>query len=89
MIQRHNFEEFYFREGAFEEHLDDYNSILLKALADRIAEAFTEYLHHEVRRNIWAYAKDEKFSNEERIREKYSGIRPAPGYPACPDHTKN
>jgi 5-methyltetrahydrofolate--homocysteine methyltransferase len=72
----------------FEADHDDYNSILLKALADRLAEAFAEYLHHEVRTNIWAYAANEKFSNDELIKEKYSGIRPAPGYPACPDHTE-
>ena len=72
----------------FEKDHDDYNSILLKALADRLAEAFAEYLHHEVRTNIWAYAENENFSNEELIKEKYAGIRPAPGYPACPDHTE-
>ena len=72
----------------FEEDHDDYNSILLKALADRLAEAFAEHLHHEVRTNIWAYAENENFSNDELIKEKYAGIRPAPGYPACPDHTE-
>jgi 5-methyltetrahydrofolate--homocysteine methyltransferase len=72
----------------FEEDHDDYNSILLKALADRLAEAFAEYLHHEVRTNLWAYTENENFSNEELIKEKYAGIRPAPGYPACPDHTE-
>ena len=72
----------------FEEDHDDYNSILLKALADRLAEAFAEYLHHEVRTNLWAYAENENFSNDELIKEKYAGIRPAPGYPACPDHTE-
>lgn len=72
----------------FEEDHDDYNSILLKALADRLAEAFAEYLHHEVRTKIWAYAENENFSNDELIKEKYTGIRPAPGYPACPDHTE-
>ncbi len=72
----------------FEEDHDDYNSILLKALADRLAEAFAEYLHHEVRTNIWAYAENEHLSNDELIKEKYTGIRPAPGYPACPDHTE-
>ena len=72
----------------FEEDHDDYNSILLKALADRLAEAFAEYLHHEVRTKIWAYAENENFSNDELIKEKYAGIRPAPGYPACPDHTE-
>jgi 5-methyltetrahydrofolate--homocysteine methyltransferase len=72
----------------FEEDHDDYNSILLKALADRLAEAFAEYLHHKVRTRIWGYAEAEFLSNEELIKEKYSGIRPAPGYPACPDHTE-
>lgn len=72
----------------FEADHDDYNSILLKALADRLAEAFAEYLHNEVRRTIWGYAAHEKLSNHELIKEKYSGIRPAPGYPACPDHTE-
>jgi len=72
----------------FEADNDDYNSILLKALADRLAEAFAEYLHHEVRTKIWAYSPNENLSNDELIKEKYSGIRPAPGYPACPDHTE-
>jgi len=67
---------------------DDYNSILLKALADRLAEAFAEYLHLLVRKEYWAYAKDENLSNNDLIRESYRGIRPAPGYPACPDHTE-
>ncbi len=67
---------------------DDYNSILLKALADRLAEAFAEHLHLRVRREYWGYAEQESLSNEELIREKYRGIRPAPGYPACPDHTE-
>ncbi len=70
----------------FEKNLDDYNSILIKALADRLAEAFAEYLHLKVRKEIWGYASDEKLSNQELISEKYKGIRPAPGYPACPDH---
>jgi 5-methyltetrahydrofolate--homocysteine methyltransferase len=70
----------------FEKNHDDYNSIMIKALADRLAEAFAEYLHKEVRINYWAYAKDENLSNEELIKEIYKGIRPAPGYPACPDH---
>lgn len=70
-----------------EAKLDDYNAILLKSLADRLAEAFTEYLHHQVRTELWGYAKD-IFSNEDLIHEKYEGIRPAPGYPACPDHTE-
>ena len=72
----------------FEEALDDYNSILLKALADRLAEAAAEYLHEKVRKEYWGYSKNEKFDNQELIREKYKGIRPAPGYPACPDHTE-
>jgi 5-methyltetrahydrofolate--homocysteine methyltransferase len=73
---------------AFEEALDDYNKITLQALADRLAEALAEYLHLKVRKEIWAYATDEHLSNEELIKEKYLGIRPAPGYPACPDHTE-
>ena len=76
------------RVKAYEADHDDYNSILLKALADRLAEAFAEYLHQEVRRNLWAYAADEKLENDDLIKEKYQGIRPAPGYPACPDHTE-
>jgi|TARA_B110000305_G_scaffold53902_1_gene59357 5-methyltetrahydrofolate--homocysteine methyltransferase len=72
----------------FEADLDDYNSILLKALADRLAEAFAEYLHKAVRTTYWGYAAHEKHSKEELIKEKYQGIRPAPGYPACPDHTE-
>jgi methylmalonyl-CoA mutase cobalamin-binding domain/chain len=71
---------------AFEKALDDYNSILIKALGDRLAEAFAEYLHLKVRKEIWGYASDEKLSNQELIAENYKGIRPAPGYPACPDH---
>ena len=67
---------------------DDYNSIMIKALADRLAEAFAEYLHEQVRQDIWGYAPDEQMDNEQRIKEKYQGIRPAPGYPACPDHTE-
>ncbi|MGJ8591981.1 MAG: methionine synthase [Aquaticitalea sp.] len=70
----------------FEKNHDDYNSIMIKALADRLAEAFAEYLHKEVRTNHWSYAQDENLSNEELIKENYKGIRPAPGYPACPDH---
>ncbi|MCB0468648.1 MAG: B12-binding domain-containing protein, partial [Aequorivita sp.] len=65
---------------------DDYNAIMVKALADRLAEAFAEYLHKEVRTNYWGYACEENLSNEDLISEKYKGIRPAPGYPACPDH---
>ena len=70
----------------FEKQHDDYQSIMLKALADRLAEAFTELLHARVRREFWGYAKDEGLSNVDMIGEKYRGIRPAPGYPACPDH---
>ncbi|CAN5222036.1 methionine synthase [soil metagenome] len=72
----------------FEAEHDDYSSILLKALADRLAEAGAEYLHEQVRKYHWGYAADEQLSNRERIRESYRGIRPAPGYPACPDHTE-
>lgn len=72
----------------FEKDHDDYNSILLKAMADRLAEAFAEYLHEKVRREIWGYASSELLENDELIREGYRGIRPAPGYPACPDHTE-
>ncbi|MBE4600610.1 methionine synthase [Vibrio navarrensis] len=67
---------------------DDYNAIMIQAVADRLAEAFAEYLHERVRKEIWGYAPDENLSNEELIREKYQGIRPAPGYPACPEHTE-
>jgi 5-methyltetrahydrofolate--homocysteine methyltransferase len=70
----------------YEQQLDDYNSILVKSLADRLAEAFAEYLHLKVRKEIWAYASDENLNNLELIKEEYKGIRPAPGYPACPDH---
>jgi 5-methyltetrahydrofolate--homocysteine methyltransferase len=70
----------------FEKQLDDYNSILVKALGDRLAEAFAEFLHLKVRKNIWGYASDESLSNQDLINEEYKGIRPAPGYPACPDH---
>jgi len=72
----------------FEKNHDDYSSILLKALADRLAEAFAERLHERVRKEFWGYADNEILSNEELITEKYQGIRPAPGYPACPDHTE-
>ncbi len=72
----------------FEADHDDYNSILLKALADRLAEAFAEHLHERVRKEFWGYAPEENFKNEELIREAYDGIRPAPGYPANPDHTE-
>ncbi len=73
---------------AFEQDHDDYQSILLKALADRLAEAFAEYLHENVRKKLWGYAKNETLDNDSLIREEYKGIRPAPGYPACPDHTE-
>ncbi|MFT5941793.1 MAG: 5-methyltetrahydrofolate--homocysteine methyltransferase, partial [Sediminicola sp.] len=72
--------------AAYEKDLDDYNSIMIKALSDRLAEAFAEYLHKEVRTDHWGYASDERLTNEELISEAYKGIRPAPGYPACPDH---
>ncbi len=72
----------------FDKDHDDYSSLMLKALADRLAEALTEWLHEKVRREIWGYASSEQFSNEELIEEKYSGIRPAMGYPASPDHTE-
>ena len=71
---------------AFEDAHDDYQAILLKALADRFAESFAEHLHQRVRTEFWGYAQDETLSNDDLIREKYRGIRPAPGYPACPDH---
>lgn len=70
----------------FEKQNDDYNSIMIKALADRLAEAFAEYLHRQIRTQYWGYAPEENLSNEELIKERYKGIRPAPGYPACPDH---
>ncbi len=70
----------------FEKNLDDYNSIMVKALADRLAEAFAEYLHEKIRTEIWGYASDEKLDKQDLIEEEYKGIRPAPGYPACPDH---
>ncbi|HEX8574706.1 MAG TPA: vitamin B12 dependent-methionine synthase activation domain-containing protein [Flavobacterium sp.] len=74
------------KAAVFEKNLDDYNSIMVKALADRLAEAFAEYLHLKVRKEIWGYISDENLSNQDLIAEKYKGIRPAPGYPACPDH---
>ncbi len=76
------------RISDYEKDHDDYNSIMLKALADRFAEAFAEYMHEQVRKNYWGYAKDEVLDNSELIKEAYKGIRPAPGYPACPDHTE-
>lgn len=72
----------------FEEDHDDYNKIMLKALADRLAEAFAELMHRRVRKEFWAYDSDEVLTNEQLIREEYKGIRPAPGYPACPEHTE-
>ncbi len=72
----------------FEKDLDDYSAIMLKALADRLAEAFTELLHKRVRKEFWGYDAKEKLSNDDLISEKYNGIRPAPGYPACPEHTE-
>jgi 5-methyltetrahydrofolate--homocysteine methyltransferase len=73
---------------AFERDHDDYNAILLKSLADRFAEAFAERMHERVRKEFWGYAQTENLSNEELVHEEYKGIRPAPGYPACPDHTE-
>jgi 5-methyltetrahydrofolate--homocysteine methyltransferase len=75
------------KEKFFTDDLDDYSAIMLKALADRLAEAFAELLHHRVRTDLWGYAASENLSNEDMIAEKYQGIRPAPGYPACPDHS--
>ena len=76
------------RIKAFEDVHDDYSAIILKALADRLAEAFAEHMHMRVRREFWGYAKDETLTNEQLVNEEYCGIRPAPGYPACPDHTE-
>jgi 5-methyltetrahydrofolate--homocysteine methyltransferase len=75
------------KEKQFVDANDDYSAILFKSLADRLAEAFAECLHHRVRTDLWGYAADESLSSEELIKEKYQGIRPAPGYPACPDHS--
>ncbi len=72
----------------FQEQQDDYNKIMLQVLSDRLVEAFAEYLHEKTRKEFWGFAADETLSNEELIKEKYRGIRPAPGYPACPDHTE-
>jgi 5-methyltetrahydrofolate--homocysteine methyltransferase len=72
----------------FEANHDDYNKIILQALTDRFAEAFAEALHQKVRKEYWGYAPDEQLGSEELIKETYQGIRPAPGYPACPDHTE-
>jgi 5-methyltetrahydrofolate--homocysteine methyltransferase len=71
---------------AYESDHDDYNSIILKALADRFAEAFAEWAHKKVRCDLWGYSAEEDLNNDELIQEKYQGIRPAPGYPSCPDH---
>ncbi len=76
------------RVKAYEENHDDYSSIMLKALADRLAEAFAELMHEKVRKEIWGYASDEQLDNQSLIKESYQGIRPAPGYPACPEHTE-
>ncbi|NNG41931.1 methionine synthase [Pseudoalteromonas sp. NEC-BIFX-2020_002] len=73
---------------AFDAQQDDYNKIMIKAVADRLAEAFAEYLHEQVRKEYWGFAPDENLANDELIRENYQGIRPAPGYPACPEHTE-
>nr|BFE89669.1 hypothetical protein GCM10020185_02050 [Pseudomonas brassicacearum subsp. brassicacearum] len=73
---------------AYQEAGDDYNSIMVKALADRLAEACAEWLHQQVRKDYWGYAQDESLDNDALIKEQYTGIRPAPGYPACPDHTE-
>lgn len=81
----HNIEE---KLAEFQKDHDDYSSIMLKALADRLAEAFAECMHKRVRKEFWGYASDENLSNDKLIDEKYQGIRPAPGYPACPDHTE-
>ncbi|HXF45390.1 MAG TPA: methionine synthase [Burkholderiaceae bacterium] len=75
------------REARFRDKHDDYGAIMLKAIADRLAEAFAELLHERVRRDLWGYARDEALTNEALIREEYRGIRPAPGYPACPEHS--
>jgi 5-methyltetrahydrofolate--homocysteine methyltransferase len=72
----------------FEADHDDYNSIMTKAIADRLAEAFAEKMHELVRKEYWGYSKDEQLATDELIKEEYQGIRPAPGYPACPDHTE-
>ena len=72
----------------YEEKNDDYNSIMVKALADRLAEALAERMHERVRKEFWGYAEDESLDNIALIKERYQGIRPAPGYPACPDHTE-
>ena len=75
------------KEKAFIDALDDYSAILFKSLADRLAEAFAECLHHRVRTDLWGYAAGEALTSDDMVAEKYVGIRPAPGYPACPDHS--
>jgi 5-methyltetrahydrofolate--homocysteine methyltransferase len=75
------------KEAEFLAHHDDYSAIMLKALADRLAEAFAERMHQRVRTEFWGYAAGEQLDNAQLIKEQYRGIRPAPGYPACPDHT--
>ena len=77
-----------FLGGDFESSNDDYNAIMVRALADRLAEAFSEHMHERVRKEFWAYATTENLDNVGLIKEVYQGIRPAPGYPACPDHTE-
>ena len=72
----------------FEADQDDYNAIMLKVMADRLAEAAAEWLHHQVRTNLWGYARNESLDIESILKEKYAGIRPAPGYPACPEHSE-
>jgi 5-methyltetrahydrofolate--homocysteine methyltransferase len=72
----------------FEARHDDYGAIMIKALADRLAEALAERMHERIRREFWGYAPEERFTNDQLVREEYRGIRPAPGYPACPDHTE-
>ncbi|MEY3839029.1 MAG: homocysteine-N5-methyltetrahydrofolate transmethylase, B12-dependent, partial [Pseudomonadota bacterium] len=74
-------------EKEFNDKNDDYSSIMFKSLADRLAEAFAEYMHERVRKDLWGYVADENIDKEALIKEAYQGIRPAPGYPACPDHT--
>src|SRR5207237_10451438 len=72
----------------FESQQDEYNKIMVQIIADRFVEAFAECLHHKTRKEYWGYAKDENLTNQQLIHEDYKGIRPAPGYPACPDHTE-
>ena len=74
-------------EKIFEKAEDDYSSIMIKAITDRLAEAFAEYMHDRIRQDLWGYQTTDEISTEDMIKEKYEGIRPAPGYPACPEHT--